>query len=553
MSFVLWHKVEFAAVEAGGGGLLAAVASYAGLGLPLTVTNDVFGGGLVLDVAVRVTMGETNSATFEVTLDDLPEKSIALLKSVPKGGLRATVRLGYFDRPLSRATVMTGRVSDLTIGQGTGGVSQVVLTGQDEAGFKLLRRPGSLDRPSALPRMHMVRDLLQEAEVELGAGSTVPGTLNDFTSCARTTLGAVQDLAREAKVSMVVRDGAVYLGAAVGKEPAPVSADAQANVVARVDRQGQDLLPGELVADPPVRDQLEITVLGHPGLRAGQKLEVKNLDSVPAGPLRIARAVHEYGSDGYVTKLLVVAAPAGEPVRMSGGVQGVVDRLEDIASRGREDHPGVDVGEVTTYRAGKDGKHLGDLHYGQKVASGVVAPSVASPVTDDVELHNKPIASPFAFHQVGLVTPVYPGMRALLAHNRGLVNDAVVAGWLWPEKPRHAPPKNEPGDYWLALPTEIGDQGLPVGKGVNDLTDKQGARIIQARSLRIVVGTPALPPVGERPSPPPENTVVIEHHSGTTIEITSDGELKITTAQKKMTLTNGQVSLSLDGAKVAVQ
>jgi hypothetical protein len=210
------------------------------------------------------------------------------------------------------------------------------------------------------------------------------------------------------------------------------------------------------------------------------------------------------------------------------------------------------VGQVTAYKPGKDSKHLTDLNYGQHPQSNVVAPSVASPVDHDVKLHSKPIAAPFAFHKVGLVTPVYPGMRAVLSHNRGLVNDAVISGWLWSEQPRYEPPANEPGDYWLALPTELGPDGLPTGKGANDLIDAKGRRVVQVRALHVQVGGPKLPDVGARPTVPADDTVTIEHHSGTTIKISSDGEVTITTDHKTLTITNGQVSLKLDGAKVAV-
>ena len=64
--------------------------------------------------------------------------------------------------------------------------------------------------------------------------------------------------------------------------------------------------------------------------------------------------------------------------------------------------------------AAADKAHRVSLHYAQVPARTVTAPSIDSPVSTDDELVKKPIASPFAFDKVGLVTPVYPGMRALL-------------------------------------------------------------------------------------------------------------------------------------------
>jgi phage protein D len=564
MSFVLWHKIELAEVDAGGGGLLSAVASFVGLGLPMTVTNDIYGGGIVLDAAVTVTMGEGATAdTFAITLTDLPDAMVAKLRSsYPSGGLRATIKLGYFDRPLSRTTVMTGRVKSVSSAPGPGGVSQTVIEGQEEGGYLLLHTPARLDRPAALPRLHMVKDLLAVAKVDLAPGSTIPGSIKDFTVCTGDTLSALRQLAQDADVPLVVRDKSVLIGAAVGATEAPVKADAGSNLVSRVDVQSEDDTPkpakaagkGAKPAKPKVHDRLEVTVLGHPALRAGQRITLAGVDDVPAGTLRIVRVIHEYGPEGgYTCTLSLVAAEAGKTARLAGGVQGVVDRLQDVIGKAGADHPSLDVGQVTAYKPGADGKHLADLHYGQSPEATVVAPSVASPVEEDVELHSKPVASAFAFAGVGLVTPVYPGMRALLAHNRGLVNDAVVAGWLWSEQPRYAPPPNLAGDWWLALPTEMGSDGLPTGKTVNDLTDAKGNRLIQTRGLHIQVGEPKLPALGKRPDPPTEDSVVIEHHTGTTIEITAKGELRITTKNTKLELTNGQVTLSFDGAKVAVK
>ena len=356
----------------------------------------------------------------------------------------------------------------------------------------------------------------------------------------------------------------MLLGDAVGREPAPVPVDPDLNLVSRADAQaeeppsapagkgGKTAKTGK-PATPAVRTGLEVVVLGHPELRVGQVVTVTGLDHVPAGPLRISRVTHTYGTtSGYTCSLVLTAVAAGKRARVTGGVQGVVDRVQDVIERSHTDHPAIDVGQVESYQPGKDGKHLADLDYGQNPASNVVAPSVASPVEDEVKLHSKPVASPFAFHKVGLVTPVYPGMRAVLGHNRGSVNDAVVAGWLWSEHPRHEPPANEPGDYWLALPTELDGDGLPTGTGVNDLTDAKGRRVVQARALHVLVGGPKLPEVGVRPSVPDDDTLTIEHHSGTKITISSAGEVTITTDNQKLSLTNGQVSLTLDGAKVAV-
>ena len=563
MSLVLWHRIHID--QASGGGLLQAIASFAGFGLPLTVTNDVYGGGIVLDAKVTIEMGEGATAdTFSVTLYDLPASSISQLRSsYPSGGLKATIKLGYFDDLSTRFgshPVMTGRVTKVTTGIGNGGVTETVIEGQEEAGYLLRNTEARLDRPAALPRLQLVHDLLPDG-VRLAPDSTISGSIGNISVCSGSTLTALQQLATDADVPIVVRDGSVLLGDAVGREPAPVRVDPELNLVSRVDAQteGSETAVAPASGDAntttkaAVRTRVEVIILGHPGLRAGQDVTVTGMDDVPAGPLRIGRVTHTYGTtSGYICTLTLTAIAPGKRARVTGGIQGVVERVQDVIERHRTDHPAIDVGQVNAYRPGKDGKHLADLNYGQHPQRNVVTPSVASPVDQDLKLHSKPIASPFAFHKVGLLTPVYPGMRALLAHNRGSVNDAVVSGWLWSEQPRYEPPANEPGDYWLALPTQLGPDGLPTGKGANDLIDAKGRRVVQVRALHVLVGEPKLPNVGARPTVPADDTVTIEHHSGTTIKISSAGELTITTDHKTLTLTNGQVSLKLDGAKVAV-
>ncbi len=166
-----------------------------------------------------------------------------------------------------------------------------------------------------------------------------------------------------------------------------------------------------------------------------------------------------------------------------------------------------------------------------------------------MQLHQRAIASPFAWHRCGLIVPAYPGQRALLAHNRSDANDAVLHGYLWSEDPAMARPENEPGDWWLCLPTEVRD-GRPSGKGVNDLTDASGLRTIQARGLKITVGTDRLLDVGVRPRDPPDaDTITIEHASGTAVTIRSDGAVEIRTDSKAIVMTNGRASLRLDGSR----
>jgi hypothetical protein len=547
MSFVIWYKVEISAPDA-----------PSGLGLPVTVSNDVLSGSLVVDTDITVTMTDGAATdTFEITLINLPLATTEAIRA-----LRATtpvtvsVHLGYFDEPATRTgdggRVLTGRLIRLTGCVGADGYARTVLYGQETAGYLLRNEPADTSQLGQTSALALAGQLAQQAQVEVAAGSTLPGSLDGFTVRSGSALDALRALADRKHAPLVVRDGKVYLGAAVGApdDQEPTAFDPDTNIVSLDSVDGEDTAAG---LAPPVRNTLNLTVLGDPRLRVGQLAAVSGLSGVPAGPLRLARVVHRFTtSGGYTAELALIAAAAGERAQVNAGVQVVVDRWRDMVARARDDNPAIDVGEVTTYVSGAAGKHVASLHYAQAPDVDVDAPSVASPVDTTVDLHEKPVASAFAFDRTGLVVPVYPKMRALLAHNRSAVNDAVLAGFLWPDNPLLRRPPNQPGDYWLALPTGLGDDGLPAGPGANDLIDAAGRRVIQAAGLHILVGTDALPEVGTRPEPPEDNTITVEHHSGTTITVGADGAVTISTSSNPITLTNGAVSLKLDGAAVAV-
>lgn len=552
MSFVIWYKVEISQVASAG--LAEVAASVTGLGLPITVSNDVLAGSVVLDAEIKVVMTEGASAdTFEITLINLPTRTTDLIRAVRANApLSVSVHLGYFDEPVTRTgdggLVLTGRITRVTAGVGQDGLARTTLYGQEEAGYLLRTKLAAISVPDRTLAQDFAGELLRSARVELASGSTLPGELTGFTTRVGSILDALRRLTDRADVALVVRDGKVFTGAAVGaaEDVAPMAFDPDTNIVALDNTDGEDSAADP---SPPVRTTMNLTVLGHPRLRVGQVAKVTGLTGIPVGTLRITRAVHHFSSSGgYTVELALISAEAGQRAQLTTGVQGAVNRLRDVTDRARGDNPAVDMGEITGYVAA--GRHVATLHYGQNVVSD--SPSVADPIDPTVGLHDKPIASPFAFDRTGLMTPVYPKMRALLAHNRGLVNDAVVTGFVWADNPAQRRPANQPGDYWLALPTGLDDDGLPAGPGANDLVDAAGRRVIQATGLHIVVGADALPEVGTRPDPPEDNTITIEHASGTTITVGADGGVTVTTDGKPITMTNGSVSLKLDGAAVAV-
>ncbi|MFF0726034.1 hypothetical protein [Streptomyces sp. NPDC004134] len=538
------------------GAVAGAAASLLGLtGLPLTVSNHVFDGSLVLDAEITVTMNEGAVAgTFDVLLVNVPRDTVTMLRSkIADVPLKAVVSLGYFDEPGSvDKPVMQGRILRITSWVGEDGLSRVRLTGQDAAGFALRKMPVAEHRANSCDALEFVERIAKAAKLTLAEGSKLPADLSDHTVRGPTALGVLRDLAQTVPAPVVIRDKEIRTGPAVGAgdDRAPVAFDPELNLVSCGDSQGDDTVataPGE--ERPPPRTSLDLVVLGHPGLRAGQVATVEGVDA-PPGPLRITRVLHRFGGrTGYVCDVQVVAVPAGAVAEvLDGGVRGMVDRFDARAERERLARPSVDVGEVTGYRGNG---HQVSLAYGQTPPPAMGAPSVQGEI-GDATLLDKPVAAPFAFGPCGLMTPVYPGMRALLAHNRDLVNDAAVVGYLWPRTSGAKAPEPHPGDYWLSLPTRLGPDGAPDGPGVNDLTDAAGGRIIQARGLRIHVGTGKLPNVGTRPTPPPDDTVTIEHHTGTTIKVDTAGAVTVSTPGRKIMLTNGTVSLSLDGTSVQV-
>jgi hypothetical protein len=351
----------------------------------------------------------------------------------------------------------------------------------------------------------------------------------------------------------MIRDGKIFINQAVGNDETPML-DLDTNIVSQ---DHVDDTTGITDDNTPtkVTTSLNLTTLGLPELRVGQKAKLKN-PPAQNKTLRVNQLVHRFStSTGYTCDVTLVVADQGARATGPVGVHGVVRRMRDLAESAQNQKPALDVGQVTDYEPGSDQKHLATLNYGQSPPPDVVAPSVEVQVDTSTQLHSKPIVSPFAWHKCGLIVPVYPGMRTLLAHNLGAVNDALVAGFLWSEQPTYDRPKNEQGDYWLCLPTELGgDNQQPINKGVNDLTDKSGLRVIQAKGLHIFVGNDKLPDVGERPDVPDAQTIVIEHEKGTTITIDSDGAISIQTNQKDISLSNSNVTLQLGGdGAVSVQ
>ncbi len=581
MGFIIWYKVEFRESQPSGG-VLSQVASALPIGtsLPLKVSNDVFSGKYILDAEITLTMlGGATADSLKMTLLNLPVDAADTLRSKQIEGasqkqpLLVDIYLGYFDDDSSKNVakpVMTAAVTFIRNTVNESGLLETEVRGQELGGYKLRNKCNISIHREQLTADDIVKEILgtdktgdEKTGVKIASNShlvTQPPSFNNYTLTAHNALEALRQFANFLSVPLVVRDNNLFIGPSVGVESAPPF-DQDTNIV-RLD-QKQDSDEGDNVCQQSVNGQIqstpavsyEMVVLGNPDLRVGQKVSLI-LNKPVSEELRINQLEHTFSTkSGYTCKVMVVVAKPGQIAPNLVGAHGVVGRIRDVVEGTQSQKPAIDIGQIKEYEAGNQQKHLATLDYGQSPGADVIAPSVETSVDQKTQLHSKPISSPFAWQQCGLMVPVYPGMRALLAHNRGLVNDAVVAGFLWSEQPTYERPKNEAGDYWLCLPTEIDTANhKPKGKGVNDLTDKGGLRVIQAKGLHIFVGNDKLPNVGDRPDLPDAQTIVIEHESGTKITIGSDGALKIEAAQgKEISLTNGGVTLTLGKTGVEVK
>ncbi|RJL35440.1 hypothetical protein D5H75_01090 [Bailinhaonella thermotolerans] len=577
---MIWFQLQVE--KAGPGGLL-----------PLRVSNDVFSGEYVLDADIRVDLvAGAAASTFSAKLTNLPAEVTETLKTrhadalMGRDPVGVSLALGYFDDPGGRSdAVVRGVLTGLRTSVTAGGDLVTELRGVEAAGYRLLRTAVREGRPGGRSLTASVRAVA--AAASKGGPITVTASADglpearNFSLRAGDGLQALRQIAQVAQAPLVIGDGVIRMGAAADAGT-PLRFTAADNIVSldHVQEDPEDLVPAPAPADGgggalgaaagavaaaagvrlpggsgKARTSLELTVLGDPAVRPGRTAVVVPDDprDAPPGRLRVERVRHLFHSRrGYTCEVLLVVADPGRRAPRSTGAEGVGRRMRDLVESVRGENPAIDVGEVAKYGAGG---HLADLHYGQSPAADVVAPSVEAEVDREPRLHERPLASPFAFHRCGLMVPVFPGMRAVLAHNRGLVNDAVVTGFLWPDQPEHTPPRNRPGDWWLCLPTGLDPKGLPTGKGVNDLTDAAGRRVVQARGLRIAVGDKLLPDVGERPQVPDAlaGKLLIEHDSGTTVTVATDGAVTVDAGGRPLTLKSGPASITLADGKITLR
>ena len=371
-------------------------------------------------------------------------------------------------------------------------------------------------------------------------------------------MAAVGNLAAKVGSEFLVCDKKIFLGMPIKNDTyQPKEFDRDVNL-AEFRPMAQNL-PGKdsdnrLLEIPPHQTLgFSFIVTGDPKLRPGQKVSA-NIESKVGketqsfrkndqnqGEFRIHTLEHNLSmTGGYYCKGQAVKTCSEKQCRDQqqalglGNPDRIAEKLSQNAKDERRKNPSIEIGRVKQYNIGDgvgDAPHRSTLYFGQNFDNSETQPSIRAEVEveDNHLLLNKPIASPFAWHKCGLVVPVYQGMKALLAHNLNLPDDALVTGFLWSEKPNIEPPKNHEGDWWLCLPIDFDSSSPPKDdtKAANDLISNNGKRVIQVKGLKITIGTKMLSSVGTRPKEGEDNEFLIEHTSGTKLHIASDGSLSI--------------------------
>lgn len=599
MGVVLWYQIEFPDQK-------------------IKVSSDVYSGDYLVDAEISISYAIGQPGTFEVNFKDLPLKvTKALADGLGKGtgvsgGVKLTIRLGYLDDPGSHKPVLSGRVESMVASTRFPPLG-TKLTGHEEASFLLLNSrkiddstlaPGlaNLSWPKTPPdgtitkadvAMHIVKqvnDHLNGAgHVQVPEAFTPVDRLKDAVNeSAEDAFRLLNKIAARFGAEVLVQDGQIQFGSALqfppstGRVPqipnpaaimALITGDDSLITVRSMDSTRlAEFTPvqiGTTSKSPVITDLLppqaevkafDFTALGLPGMRAGQ-LVAASVDGYqnPLNSFRILNVTHAFSPRaGYTCTGRAVTFAQGTSNRTNsdqarvGSPLAIADRLSGKMRDTQINFPSVDVGKV---KAAKAPDRVATLFYRPQPSSGITSPSVDLDVPDgDSVLLSKPIAAPFAWHNVGLSVPVYPGMRALLNQVRGSRDDTVVTGFLWANEPKMSRPPATDGDWWLCLPTELTKDSSPqpMGKGANDLTAKDGRRVIEVAGLSVVVGKDKCTKVGKRPSEGPPDVFLITHKSGTTVQIDAGGNVTVDGKGSQVVLKCGGATLTVGNQKVAI-
>lgn len=583
MGIVLWHKLSLDGV---------------------TVTNDIYGGGYALDVGVEVRYGIGEAPTFTIEVLNLPLKDTKSLSAKLEaasegadGGVPATIELGYFDGG-PKGKVLEGRIDRIEVAVRDRPVV-TILSGHELAGHKLLRTTKVADAPSPpaklsarteTPLPALVETIRKAADIPID-GKVEPAdvTFKSLALDGENALDLLEKLADDVGAEWYVQDGKLAFGTAIESPmPGPIPAIPNPAAILKLLGGGDTLVALASMTPAPLAKLTPLTLgkpprqrattdvppaqsvgafdfiaLGAPGLRAGQLVSASIAEyASPFEKFRILSVTHRYSREGY-TCTGRAAQMAPPPARRhvnrdrtklarEASAASVAVRISERGKREQALRPSVDVGRLSE---AKSADRAASFRYGQETSPTQASPSIDADIPDKpAQLIEKPVASPFAWHKVGLSVPLYPGMRALLAQVRDVREDAVAAGFLWANTPKMERPASKDGDWWLCLPTELGGDGMPTGKGVNDLTARDGRRVIEAKGLLLKVGDAELTAVGSRPTEGAADEFEIRHGSGATVKIASDGAVTVQAASgKSLTLTDGATKVEIGGGTVKVE
>ncbi len=532
-------------------------------------------------------------------------------------GVPIVIKLGYLDDPGSQAIVLSGRIATIEptttfppLGLRLSGYETASFLLINTVNIYHERPPrnvahisepgtesGSAVSPADLAKLIVTRSGFQmaAAAAPLAQGQdpiTSPlqdpatGVAVQVTADAANAFYLLRDIATRYGAEILVQEGTVLFGQAVQYPPpsglgVPLVNPAAILAMITGDNSliavtGSGLVSARLAEFKPVQvtsasrprgagasatdaKGFDFTVLGAPRIRAGQ-LVVASLDGYqdPSNPSRILNVTHAFSpKTGYTCTGRAVAFQNQGNRKVSdlarpGSPSVVADRISGKIRDAAASFPAVDVGKVQTAKAAD---RTATLFYRQQPDGATVStPSVDLDVPESKSvLVGKPMAAPFAWHNVGLSVPVYQGMRALLNQVRGSRDDTVVTGFLWANEPTMSPPPAHDGDWWLCLPTAVsGSPPLPSGAGANDLTAADGRRVIEAPGLSITVGKEKCTAVGTRPTEGPADVFLITHASGTTIQVDATGNVTVDGKGSQVVLQCGGATLTVGNGKVAI-
>jgi hypothetical protein len=477
------------------------------------------------DADVTVTMPQAGTAnSFVAHIYGMGNDIFSLLEPCKT---LVHISLGYADGDSSE--VISGLLVTKKLSLPSGeGFYMAELTGRD-AVFEQLQYPAkNISYTSSNESIgDIAKTICEKAGVpaQITAGGPTPKalTFNDVTP-----LAALQDLAKRGQYTLQVKDGKVWLGAPSnigadhptpftdGGTGSPITAKSAGTSCGALD--GQDF---DMAGDPSLRPN-DTVILG-------------------TDKYRIQSVTHALSRDGGYRctgrALSPDATDADQQLAGRANAALVARTIRDNMNGREQNRPAVSAAEIGDYTAGQ---HIASLQVGTAPTPDMANPTVEAPLRDmPATLTDKPMASPFAFDKCGLIVPVYQKMRALLVHGWHEPNDAVVDGFLWSSD--MTPPPNQAGDYWLCLPTQISN-GLPSGPAANDLIDASGHRIIALKGMTIAVGAGLLKNVGERPSPPTDESLTVQTDQGAKITL-KGAQIQLTDGSVTVTIGNGKVSI----------